>query len=118
MRNMNFINRARVTKVTLLLPFAAAVAACVLTLEVGCAFLSPLKHPKRDLVDCYSRALQPVAGDVFDVAQLAKDLVQGKADLGALLSNLRATQAEGQALAEALNACIAPPAALPSGSAS
>jgi hypothetical protein len=114
---MNLINRARLTKFTFLLPFAAAAVACVLVLQVGCSFLSPLKHPKKDLVDCYAAALQPVAGEVFDVAQLARDLVLGKAVLGALLSNLRATEAEAQTLVEALHACVPAPAAIPSGSA-
>jgi hypothetical protein len=118
MRNMNLSNLAHPSKFSFLLPFAAAAVACILTLESGCAFLSPLKSPKRTLVDCYAKALMPVAGEVFDAAELAKDLVQGKADLGALLHNLQATDEEALALAKALNACIAPPAALPSGSAS
>lgn len=84
----------------------------------GCGILSPLKHPKKDLVDCYAHALEPVAGEVFDTAQLAKDLVQGKADLRALLGNLNASEAEAKALIEGLNQCAAPPppASLPSGS--
>ena len=88
---------------------ALAVLALAL-LATGC--LQGAKTPKRDLVDCYASALQPVAGEVFDVAQLALDLVAGKADLGAVLHSLQIDEKAALALKSALNACSAP-AALP-----
>ncbi len=87
-----------------------AVLALALLVSTGC--LQGAKSPKRDLVDCYAKALQPVAGEVFDVAQLALDLVAGKADLGAVMHNLQVDEKSALELKSALNACQAP-AALP-----
>jgi hypothetical protein len=71
------------------------------------------KAPKRDLVDCYAKALEPVAGEVFDSVQLAHDLVAGKADLGALLHNLQVTEAEAASVLKSVRACLVPPGVAP-----
>lgn len=89
----------------------AGLCSAALVATQGCGVFAPLRHPKRDLVDCYAKALEPVAGEVFDTAELAKDLTTGKASLDALLVNLQATDAEVQTLLSALHACAAPPPA-------
>ncbi len=91
----------------------AAFAVGAAVVHLGCSVLAPLKHPRRDLLDCYAKALEPVAGEVFDSAELAKDLVAGKASLAALLGNLQVDEKEADAVATALHACVPAPAPAP-----
>jgi hypothetical protein len=116
MRNMNLFNLAHPSKFSFLLPFAAAAVACILTLESGCAFLSPLKHPKKDRFQCEVAALAPVVNEVLDPEALLRDLYTGKADLGAVLRNLTVTPAEVETLFKALQACSPAPEAVSGGS--
>lgn len=93
-----------------------AVALALLGLQ-GCAAAQPtVNHAK---LDCFAQALQPVAGDVYDTAELVKDMVAGKASLSALLSNLQVDEATTKVLMARLKACETPTApVLPAGTGS
>ena len=93
----------------LVLPYLL-LAWCALS---GCA-LFKANDPRAERLDCQARALEPLVGDVLDARQLVLDVYTGKASLGASLSALHATQAEVQALVEALQACE-PPVDIPAG---
>lgn len=82
----------------------------------GCGLLESAS-PRVERFECQVRALEPVVGDVLDARQLLQDLYAGKANLGSALNAVRATQAEADALVEALNACE-PPVKFPVGEAS
>lgn len=83
---------------TRLFPFALA-------LTCGCHSLTPAQQAKVEKFDCQVRALAPLVEPALDAAELARDLYAGKGDLGRVLGSLNATQAEVDALVEALRAC-------------
>jgi hypothetical protein len=87
----------------LVLPYLL-LAWCALS---GCA-LFKANDPRAERLDCQVRALEPLVGDLLDARQLVLDVYTGKASLGATLGALHATQAEVQALIEALQACEPP----------
>jgi hypothetical protein len=85
----------------------------------GCAYFGGAKTPSSELIDCYAAALEPAVGDVFDTAELARDLVSGKAKLGAVAANLELQEKVVAKLMADLNQCGAPhgevePASAPS----
>ena len=91
------------------------LAAAGVSLGTGCGLLAAAS-PRAERFECQVRAIEPLAGDVLDARQLVLDLIAGKADLGAVLTHLKATPAEIDKLAEDLRACEGPPpAALPEG---
>lgn len=100
---------------TLIQKIQITAALALFTACTGCA--QPAKSPKKDLVQCYAAALQPVVGEVYDAVELTHDLVAGKASLAAVLANLQVAEAEAKALDARIKACTAPPAALPTGTA-
>ena len=72
----------------------------------GCGVFAA--SPRAERFQCQARALQPVVGDVLDAEQLVRDVYTGKASLGSVLGSLKATQAEVEAVAAALQACDPP----------
>lgn len=79
----------------------------------GCkgSLLSP-DSSRVERFECQVRALEPLVGEVYDSRALLQDLMAGKASLGAILANLKASQAEAAELMAALRACE-PPVELP-----
>lgn len=91
--------------------FLAFAAASV---GVGCAFLKAGPEAQRARIDrykCQVAALAPLTDNVLDTEELVKDLYAGKASIGAVLSNLHASQAEAEALIKRLEKCEPPPPA-------
>lgn len=87
-----------------------AVVACFST---GCAYFGGAKTPSQTLIDCYADALKPAVGDVFDSAELARDLVAGRASLSSIAANLLLQPAVVESTRKALVACGAPTAPEP-----
>ena len=71
----------------------------------GCGFFKTASTPNKDIVQCYAKALEPAVGDVYDTVELAKDLVSGKAKMGALIGNLELDAARMATLSAAVQAC-------------
>lgn len=85
-----------------------SVLIAAASLTTGCAYFGGSKTPNEVQLDCYEEALKPAVGDVFDTAELARDLVSGKADLAAVASNLELQPAVIRQLLADLNKCGAP----------
>lgn len=90
--------------------FCLILAAIVLS---GCGLLESAS-PRVERLDCQVRALEPLAGDLYDTRALLLDVYAGKADLGAVLGALKATPAEVEALVNDLRNCE-PPVKFPEG---
>lgn len=88
-----------------------AFLAALLGLQLGCLGGTPTANQAK--LDCFVQALDPVVGDVFDTAALVHDLIAGKADLSAILRNLKVDEVASQALIARVNACDLPPAPAP-----
>lgn len=87
------------------------LAALLALLGVALAGCTPgAKSPSKGLIECYAKALEPIAGDVYDTVELAKDLVSGKSSLNATVQNLKASEEAVAALNAALHACQGSPA--------
>lgn len=97
---------------------AAALALLSCCGATACSAFKGAQSPRKDLVECYAKALEPVAGEVYDTVELAKDLVAGKASLQSVLQNLGADEKEVKAFVDALNACRGEPATVPDAGAS
>ncbi len=86
-----------------------AVLAALGYAQLGCTQAqTEAARARVDLFQCRAHALEPVVGDLFDAQELVRDLYSGKASLEAVLGALRVTQAEGEAVVEALQACDGP----------
>ncbi len=94
---------------------AAAEARSILAgmgiaLLVGCHALNPRQQAIVDLYQCRVHALAPYVGDVFDAAELVRDVTKGDTDLVKVLAGLGwATEDIMKASAE-LSACEPQPA--------
>lgn len=76
----------------------------------GCAGgqLSPQAQRAVDTFECYVAAVTPYVGDACDVAELVRDAIQGRADLGRALQLLGNTAEDVEMVALAMKACRAP----------
>lgn len=83
---------------------------------LSCAPCTPAQQAKLDRFECQVHALAPLVEPALDAAELARDLYAGKADLGAVLGSLNASEAEVDALLARLHECSAEPEKLPEGS--
>ena len=86
----------------------AVLAALGVSFSSGCVPLTPAQQAQVDLFECRVEALEPSCGAVLDTSELVRDLYAGRVDLGRVLSVLKVTQAEADAIAERLNACDPP----------
>ncbi len=90
------------------------IQLCAMLAVIGCMSSScapGAKAPTKDAVACYAHMLEPVAAEVYDVDELAKDLIDGKVRLGAVVQSLFLTERAALKLADDLKACRAPAAA-------
>lgn len=86
------------------------------TLGFGCHDYTPQAQRAQDVFECRVAALSPYLSAVFDVSEVVRDTIQGKADPVAIMSTLGLLMADIHAAAEAWNACspqliVAPPPA-------
>jgi hypothetical protein len=89
--------------------FVALVLAVLAALGFqGCASfgkLDPKAQRAVDVFECYVAVLEPYVGEVCDTAELVRDVVAGRADLGRTLFLLGAIPAEVDAIGDELAEC-------------
>ncbi len=76
----------------------------------SCGVFGGAKSPKLELFECQAAALAPYVGDVLDARELMRDVYVGKANLDAVASFLKLTQAQREAFNAASSACDPEPA--------
>ena len=81
----------------------ALVAALTLTACVPTR--APESAARLAQFECRVEALSPIAGDLYDVAGLVRDIYAGRSSLTAVVAALKPTAAELQTLMLALQAC-------------
>lgn len=93
------------------LPFWMVLAIC--SGGVACHDLNPRAQHAQDVFECRVAALEPYIGGVFDVADVVRDVVQGKVDPVKMMLTLGAVAADVHSAAEAWNACDPQPVVAP-----
>lgn len=93
-----------VRKAALALVLAVA-AALGISFSTGCHSLTPAQQARVDKFECQARAIAPLTLPALDAEKLLVDLYEGKADLGTVIANTGATEAEVKAALAALRAC-------------
>jgi hypothetical protein len=71
----------------------------------ACDLLRAAHDPRVALFECRVVALEPLVEDVLEADALARDIYAGRANLGAVLQNLRATPGEVEDLMARLASC-------------
>lgn len=83
----------------------SALLLCAALLPACGGWFGPSKSARGALFECRVEALKPIAGEVYDVEYLVREVYAHRMSLAAVVASVNATRQEVQTMLEALAAC-------------